>query len=203
MHLKHFLAAGAVAAFMIAGTAAKADVVIGTEDSVSGFVGDLFQDAFTDRYTVASDGESPFDPFGVGYDTSDGIRLSGSADQSWIQASDSHWNDVGGLTWVLPADLTAFGCGVENGTTCEPVGHFLTGDGVGWNPGAIGTWLILEQSGALSDRIVTFNDHSGAANILFYSDPSLFVPEPATWAMMLIGFFGLGTMVRSRKTVTA
>jgi hypothetical protein len=28
------------------------------------------------------------------------------------------------------------------------------------------------------------------------------VPEPATWAMMLIGFFGLGAMLRQRKTRT-
>ena len=29
------------------------------------------------------------------------------------------------------------------------------------------------------------------------------VPEPATWAMMLIGFFGLGSMVRRRKAALA
>jgi hypothetical protein len=29
------------------------------------------------------------------------------------------------------------------------------------------------------------------------------VPEPATWAMMLIGFFGLGSMVRSRRGLSA
>lgn len=29
------------------------------------------------------------------------------------------------------------------------------------------------------------------------------VPEPATWAMMLIGFFGMGSMVRRRKTALA
>ena len=29
------------------------------------------------------------------------------------------------------------------------------------------------------------------------------VPEPATWAMMLIGFFGLGSMARRRRVLTA
>jgi hypothetical protein len=29
------------------------------------------------------------------------------------------------------------------------------------------------------------------------------VPEPATWAMMLIGFGGLGAMIRRRRATTA
>ena len=29
------------------------------------------------------------------------------------------------------------------------------------------------------------------------------VPEPATWAMMLMGFFGLGSVVRRRRVLTA
>jgi hypothetical protein len=29
------------------------------------------------------------------------------------------------------------------------------------------------------------------------------VPEPATWAMMLVGFAGLGSVLRQRKTITA
>ncbi|MGZ6016329.1 MAG: PEPxxWA-CTERM sorting domain-containing protein, partial [Phenylobacterium sp.] len=29
------------------------------------------------------------------------------------------------------------------------------------------------------------------------------VPEPATWAMMLTGFFGLGSMLRRRRAALA
>ncbi len=29
------------------------------------------------------------------------------------------------------------------------------------------------------------------------------VPEPATWAMMLLGFFGLGSTIRARRSLTA
>jgi hypothetical protein len=29
------------------------------------------------------------------------------------------------------------------------------------------------------------------------------VPEPATWAMMLMGFFGLGAAVRAKKPLVA
>jgi hypothetical protein len=35
------------------------------------------------------------------------------------------------------------------------------------------------------------------------SAPVTGTPEPATWAMMLMGFFGLGAMVRARKPATA
>jgi hypothetical protein len=203
MTFKHLLAAGAVAAFMIAGSAANAQTfVLGNEDSVTGFVGDLFQGRFSDSLTVASDGESSFDPFNAGYDTTDGIDFTPNAgNPNWVQDANSHWNQIAAQTWVLPADLTPFGCGIENATTCEPIGRW-TVHGSAWNPGAIGNFLIYDTDGVtLSDRIRTYNDGIGA-HLVFSSDPS-FTPEPATWAMMLMGFFGVGAMVRSRKTVAA
>jgi hypothetical protein len=200
MTLKHLLAGAAVAAFMIAGTAAKADTVLGTESDSTGFVGDIFSPF---GYIVASDGEASFDPFGAGYDTSDGLDLSAvGAAFNWQQASDSHWNDIGNFRWVLPADLSAIGCGVENNTTCEPTGHFFAT--TPWNPGFTGTFLILDSDGhTISDRIVLYNDANGNGNLKFFSDPNLGVPEPATWTIMLTGFFGLGAMLRRRQAAAA
>jgi hypothetical protein len=201
MTLKHLLAGAAVAAFMIVGTAAKADVVIGSEDPASGFVGDLFQGQFSDSVTVASDGEAAFDPFGAGFDTSDGIDFTHQINANlWVQDAGSVWTQLptGAPTWVLPASTP---CGSENEPSCEPVGHW-TAANVFWVPNALGTRFILEgPNGGISDRIVTYNDAAGA-HVAFYSDP-IGIPEPATWAMMLTGFFGLGAMVRSRKTVVA
>jgi hypothetical protein len=174
-----------IGASLVGAPSAKAWTLIGTEDNVTGFVGNFLESAFPGTsYLVASDGESHFDPFGAGYDTSDGINFS-SVGFVWMQASDSHWNDLGNQTWVLPADLSSIGCGVENSTTCEPIGHFVSPSA--WNPLAIGTWVIKSQDGGMSDVITTYNDAYGA-NLTFNSA----VPEPSTWAMMLIGFAGLG-----------
>jgi len=196
-----FWAAGAALAVGLAGAAAaNAYTVIGQEDVTGGFVGNFLEGAFPGtHYIAASDGESPFDPFGAGYDTSDGLDLSGVG-YSWSQAADSSWNFLGNQTWVLPADLTPFGCGVENGTTCEPVGHFISPDA--WVDAALGTYVILEADGSVSDVIQAYNDINGA-NIKFYSDPSLPVPEPSTWAIMMMGLFGMGAALRARKVALA
>jgi hypothetical protein len=205
MTLKHLLAGAAVAATLLGAAGATAGTkVLGTEGE-SGFVGDLFMGAFAGfSYTVASDGEAPFDPFGAGYDTSDGLDLSYDHTQvSWVQAPDSHWNAIRDQVWVLPAVTD---CGAENEPECEPVGHWVATDGAFWRPETTGTWLILEgPNGGLSDRIVTYNV-DGVANIQFYSDPSLGVPEPMSWTLMVTGFGMLGAgarLLRRRQSMAA
>jgi len=199
MTLKHLLGGAAAVAILLGPVAASADTVIGSEDSAAGFVGDLFAGAFgpNSNYIVASDGESAFDPFGFGADTSDGLNF-GAVPFQWFQAADSTWTQIANQVWVLPAALGP--CGNENEPICEPSGHFISP--TPWNPGAIGTWLILDDTGNLSDKIITFNTGQGA-ELRFFSDPTFTVPEPATWAMMLMGFFGLGAAIRGRRTVAA
>jgi hypothetical protein len=203
MKLKHLLA-GAAFGLCLGGAAVaySATYDLGDEDSVTGFVGNMLEQNFPGtQYIIASDGESAFDPFHAGYDTSDGINFD-NVPHVWTQAAGSIWTFLGNQTWVLPANLSGIGCGVENGTTCEPTGHWVSPDP--WVPQAIGHYLLFEADGTtLSDVLVTFNDANGA-NLEFFSDPNLNgVPEPATWAMMLLGFFGLGAMVRGRKAAIA
>ena len=195
MTLKHLLASAAMVACLVGAAAANAkSTVIGTEDNVTGFVGNILESAFPGtKYIAASDGETSFDPFGAGYDTSDGLNLS-AVGFTWNQAADSHWNDLGNQTWVLPAALGA--CGNENEPICEPVGHFISPSA--WNPAAIGSWIILDSTGEVSDIILTYNTVNGA-ELKFFSDPSLSVPEPSTWALMLVGFVGLGATLRGRR----
>jgi hypothetical protein len=180
------VASAALIAGLFAGNAtANAFTIIGTEDNVNGFVGDLFPPF---GYLVASDGESAFDPFGAGFDTSDGLNFS-AVGPSWTQAAGSTWTNISFQTWVLPATIP--GCGSENEPSCEPIGDFVSP--VPWANFAIGTWVILEADGSRSDVIKTFNNANGQAELWFSSDPSLLaVPEPSTWAMILIGFAGLG-----------
>ena len=157
---------------------------------------------------LASDGEITFDPFGAGYDTSDGAILSAGAGQTWTPNNlygafnPGYWTqiegDFGGAlypnTWVLPAVIP--GCGAENEPTCEPVAV--------WNysaPLPDLTLTLLEADGTTySDQIrIRTNPLTGDAVLLFASDPST-IPEPSTWAMLLIGFAGLGYFgYRSQK----
>lgn len=45
-------------------------------------------------------------------------------------------------------------------------------------------------------------DHFVMDNVTYNTNPAV-VPEPATWAMMLTGFFGLGAMLRTRRRTCA
>ncbi len=191
MTLKYLLASAAVAACLVGASAATAGTTIIGVEGPNGFVGNFLESAFPGtQYIVASDGEGGFDPFGAGYDTSDGLNFS-NVGFIWNQAADSTWNSLGNQTWVLPANLGP--CGQENEPVCEPVGHFISPSS--WNPAALGTWVILEPGGAISDIIVTYNTANGG-ELKFYSDPS--IPEPSTWALVLIGFVGIGATLRGR-----
>ncbi|WP_309606127.1 PEP-CTERM sorting domain-containing protein [Phenylobacterium sp.] len=198
MTFKYLLAGAAMAAGLAGAVAANASVVVGTEDAVKGFTGNFLESVFPGtKYLVASDGEVVFRPFGATFDVSDGLDFSG-VPFVWDQAADSHWTALTAKqTWVLPATTT---CGSENEPKCEFVGHFISPSA--WNPSAIGTWLILNPAGKVSDKIVTFNSAVGA-ELKFYSDP-FSVPEASTWTLMLMGFGGLGAVLRRRReTATA
>jgi hypothetical protein len=173
------LAAAASAAALMFGLApakAAAPIILGTEDPANGFVGNLLASSFPGTaYLVASDGEAHFDPFGAGFDTSDGINFSG-VPFVWNQWHAGTWTSLGNQTWVLPASIP--GCGAENEPTCEPVGAFWSPNA--WNPAAIGTYLILESPGDtgtlhgtanISDEIITWNDANGVAHLISTPTP--------------------------------
>ena len=62
--------------------------------------------------------------------------------------------------------------------------------------------LTVRTMGAGAQLVLTGNSQSGDnAATLGVSVGA--VPEPATWAMMLLGFFGLGSMIRRRRAALA
>src|SRR5262249_10112197 len=118
-----FLAGLAVVLLFVAGNTARGQgfIVIGTEDPVNGFAGFIPGT----QIQVASDGESPFRPFGITVDTSDAIDL---------RAQGNNWTiDTPTVGWTLWA-----GTGPVNGV------WYIAAAAVGKNeppvPEPIGTW---------------------------------------------------------------
>ena len=199
-----FLVAALAGAMMLAGTPALAATVIGTESATTGFVGPLLA-GFPSFVTVASDGESSFDPFGFGADTSDGIKFSGFTNGPWIQAADSQWTQLSNAeTWVLPAANPAGpGCPGENAVDSAPgcyelIGHFIQPAFGGvlpqWQSQLLGEYVILDADGSIGDKITLFNSANGA-ELIFQSDP---IPEPASMALVGLGLLGLAGFRRRR-----
>jgi len=178
-------------------------VIVGTEDPTTGFVGP-FPPPFNDQGQVGSDGEGFFDPFGFGADTSDGIKFNSDSTggpwvadanigKGWVQLPVTAANPN---TWVLPADLTGIGCGVENATTCDPVGVWDL-PGSFWVPEALGTYVILGDGGTVSDILTASNTAPGGfAQLTFQSSP---IPEPASLALLGSGLVAFGVFRRRRQ----
>jgi hypothetical protein len=99
-------------------------------------------------------------------------------------------NSFGSVTGVIE--------NLPNCRPCNPVTAFV-----------IGNSLYVNWEGAggheIGDSITVFLSVGNPVAALSIDDPVATVPEPSTWAMMLLGFAGLGfvTYRRTKKNTTA
>jgi hypothetical protein len=70
--------------------------------------------------------------------------------------------------------------------------HFGAGSGFGESTGFF-TFNFAQPTQAISFDI------KGASGAVLYQTASSAVPEPASWAMMLLGFLGLGAVIRHSR----
>lgn len=90
----------------------------------------------------------------------------------------------------------------ENEPLSEPYGYFVSP--FPWNspPVTLGTYLIVEPDGSLSDKLVLANatiDGVAFATATLYSDPTL-TPEPSTLAIFGFGAAALVALRLRRKS---
>jgi hypothetical protein len=89
------------------------------------------------------------------------IVVTNNSSAGWVQIGTSS-------TFGLPANLSSIGCGVENETSCEPVGVFDFN--IGFN--TTGVLNILDSTGGVSDQI-HFSNVNGLGEVTFSSDPNV------------------------------
>lgn len=194
-----------VLALVVFATMGYSQINLCTEDPVTGCVTAIgaVVGGLQVGISVGSDGEAAWDPFGAGYDTSDGISFNigniFTPDNSNGAFNPGFWTQInstqyGPYTWVLPASTP---CGNENEPACEPVAYF-TAPGRAFTFG-LGSYTMYESTGGWSDTITLSNGGPGGiAEIAFSSDPA---PEPGVVTLLgceLLGVIALAGLKLKR-----
>jgi len=173
----------AAAAFAIATPAAASTVVTGSCDSVTD--GDAQGCLFSGNIN-----ENP-DPTNVNsYKNAEAAYnalMNPDITLNWITASDaSDFGDFGSIT-------------NDGGTS----GTFdLSGSGFVLEYYAVkygNEFTLYEYLGTDGTGSWVTNGKNGVSHIAFFGSPGTAVPEPATWAMMLLGFGAAGTALRRSR----
>lgn len=133
--------------------------------------------------------------------TYDGVVLGGAAPLGTIQGSGVSNGGIGGGPGCTDGEtVTAFG--ISKGFSQPPVDSCWSHQAYEmtyW--GGLGYQSIMKSDTAFTFR--SPDDHNGSSFLALGgslgtpTEPG--VPEPATWALMLTGFFGLGSMLRRRR----
>ncbi|OHB28700.1 MAG: hypothetical protein A2790_18190 [Phenylobacterium sp. RIFCSPHIGHO2_01_FULL_69_31] len=113
---------------------------------------------------------------------------------AFLGPCDSGCNETGDNGAAIRLDLGVLGAGQSRSFT-----YF-------YGLGAVGQSrddLIAQTLGAGAGNVLAAVSQDGSVSATMGAAMSAAVPEPATWAMMLLGFFGLGSMLRRRQAALA
>jgi len=171
----------AAAAFAIATPAAASTVVVGSCDSVTD--GDAQGCLFSGNIN-----ENP-DPTNV--------NSYKNAEAAYNALMDP---DIT-LNWITASDAPDFG---NFGSITGGGGTSGTFDLTGWNIEYFAVkygnqFTLYEYLGTDGTGSWATNAQQGLSHIAFFGTPGNSVPEPATWAMMLMGFGAAGTALRRSR----
>jgi hypothetical protein len=119
------------------------------------------------------------------------------------------------VTGLIPGDVYSFsyfddqraGYGVNaytvsfNGSTIAS----FSPEAVGWTARTTSTFTALASSGTLTFAapLLCCDNDAGIDDITLNGSAAGGVPEPAAWALMLLGLGGLGAVTRARRGLTA
>jgi PEP-CTERM motif len=78
--------------------------------------------------------------------------------------------------------------------------HF--GNNIDSDPNNITAFWLLDL-GSTTTHTITLSNGQGSSNAQIFATGVASVPEPATWAMMLVGFFGVGAAMRRPRRKAA
>lgn len=192
--MRKLLLAGILGSALLAGTAANAaSMIFEFDPSLSSIQVTDQGDCF----------------LGAGCSVTPSLNLPAGAfavDQGTTQSFNFATFDLSGIGWDTGVQLTATLAFIDpNVSPATSSGKASYGTFLGvFNAGKL-TWTsvapITTSNG--SEFTVSFEDLKGLGAGTVYDSVDISViravPEPATWAMMLLGFFGLGATLRTRR----
>lgn len=185
----------------------------------------------TSRYLTFGVSDSISFNGGGNYNDADGVgsasstNITGINGLSGISAYDAGYLtgvflNAAGTTTVTPASLSYASSAATAFTSVSPllnqvffIGDGLTGDGTGMlqqffvPTGAIRLVLGFADAPGYNGAPGSYGDNVGSlavtSNIISAAGVTGAVPEPATWAMVILGFGVVGAAMRRRKNATA
>jgi hypothetical protein len=203
--MKILLAAAAVSALALAGSVHAAEL-IGNGDFEAGFTD--WSPSGNVAVLTAADYVPCCGTTGTEPNFSNNHFVSfGSGNLAGVDLVSQTFADVLGALYTVRYDLGAFGAGdntvianagattltatVSANNNADTTFHNFSFQFVGTGADAV-KFTVNAQAGDNTDALLDNVSVSGPG-----------VPEPATWAMMLTGFFGLGAMIRRRRMAVA